>query len=78
MKITTPTPLYKAALAAMYFSAFWWVVMYVAEGRKDLLGAIEPGIYFGVMYWFGLSLVSTEGQINKLLRKYGLIGHRDE
>ena len=77
MSIDAPISFFRAAAATILYAAFWLGMIYLGEGRWEVLGALEVGLYFGGLYWFGMSLISSRGQINKLLVKAGMIRGAD-
>lgn len=73
IRITTPTPVWRGVVAGIGFGLFWAATQYMAEGHYDLGEALSASGSFGGLLWGLLSLVSERGQINGLLRRYGLI-----
>lgn len=78
MKIDVPITSFRAAIAVVLFSALWLLMIYMGEHRWDVLGALQAGLCFGGLFWFGMSLISSRGLINKLLHRAGLIGGQDK
>jgi hypothetical protein len=66
-----------AAVSALLMLAYLVTVKWLIVGHFEVRSLVVPSLLFGGMFWLAMSTLSDNGQINRFMRRHGLLPSLD-